>query len=234
MISRNIGYANGDPRNAEGVVRLAGEDWRLRPEAAGALRALNTEYRQRFGEDIRPLETMRSLETQQHYYALYQAGRGNLAAVPGTSNHGWGLAADLAYPLDRTSTEQHKWLVNAAPAYGWCWAGRHFSQVEPWHIEFDGDHLTAEQASRFRADGLTPTQAAAIAEEEDDMGMCLIRNEKSGEIRLVNMVTGKSWQLPDYGYVHLWVKFGAMPLQDLPENQYRHFLQMAGALGAKG
>lgn len=158
MITRNIGFPNGDPRNAEGAVTLAGETWRLRPEAAGALRALNAEYRSRFGEDIRPLETMRSLATQEHYYALYQAGRGNLAAVPGTSNHGWGLAADLAYPLDRTSTEQHKWLVNAAPAYGWWWAGRNFSQVEPWHFEYGGDGITAEQTARYRADGLTPIQ----------------------------------------------------------------------------
>ena len=36
------------------------------------------------------------LAQQVYLYGEYKAGRGSLAATPGTSNHGWGLAVDLA------------------------------------------------------------------------------------------------------------------------------------------
>ena len=38
----------------------------------------------------------RSYAEQQYFWNLYQSGQGNLAAYPGTSNHGWGKAVDLA------------------------------------------------------------------------------------------------------------------------------------------
>jgi GH25 family lysozyme M1 (1,4-beta-N-acetylmuramidase) len=37
----------------------------------------------------------RPFERQQFYWNLFIAGQGNLAAFPGTSNHGWGVAVDV-------------------------------------------------------------------------------------------------------------------------------------------
>jgi len=37
----------------------------------------------------------RNYASQEHFWKLYQAGKGNLAAKPGKSNHGWGNAADV-------------------------------------------------------------------------------------------------------------------------------------------
>lgn len=58
-----------------------------------------------------------------------------LAAVPGTSNHGWGLAVDLSTAGDFYAV-QLPWLVANAPLWG-------FSaevQSEPWHWRyFPGD-----------------------------------------------------------------------------------------------
>jgi len=44
----------------------------------------------------------RTYEMQEYYWNLYQLGQGNLAAVPGTSNHGWGRAIDLATTAMKT------------------------------------------------------------------------------------------------------------------------------------
>ena len=33
-----------------------------------------------------------------------------LAAVPGTSNHGWGLAVDLCGGIERFGTQQYAWM----------------------------------------------------------------------------------------------------------------------------
>lgn len=41
-----------------------------------------------------PLSSYRTLGQQEYLYRLYEEGRGNLAAYPGTSNHGLGLAID--------------------------------------------------------------------------------------------------------------------------------------------
>jgi hypothetical protein len=53
---------------------------------------------------------------------------GGLAAVPGTSNHGWGLAVDA----DVRDPATMAWLRANGPRFGWVEAnGR-----EPWHWEF--------------------------------------------------------------------------------------------------
>ena len=166
-----IGLANGDPRNATG--NFCGKP--LRDVATFHLNRLNEAYKKRFGRDIGILEGMRSIATQQHYWNLYQQGRGNLAAWPGTSNHGWGVAVDLDSPLDNRYSTEHQWLVENAPNYGWWWAGRTFSQVEPWHFEFDG---------RNGNDTITQTVAPPV---QIPLGeeMYLVRNEGNGRVFLV-------------------------------------------------
>lgn len=66
------------------------------------------------------------------------------AAVPGTSNHGWGLAVDSAWdddladgvgPDDATAITSHpgwKWLLANAHRFGWSWE----LQSEPWHLRY--------------------------------------------------------------------------------------------------
>jgi LAS superfamily LD-carboxypeptidase LdcB len=60
--------------------------------------------KRRVGRSPYPLgkdSAYRSYRRQVYYWALYKSGRGNLAAYPGTSNHGWGKAVDLAAPWMR-------------------------------------------------------------------------------------------------------------------------------------
>jgi zinc D-Ala-D-Ala carboxypeptidase len=107
----------------------------LRPDAAVSLSALNEAFRARFGRDLCLVDSYRSLSSQ---YSV-KASRGYLAATPGTSMHGWGLAIDLC-SKETGSTEVYKWLWDNAPAYGWenpPWAQRGGSgKYEPWHWEY--------------------------------------------------------------------------------------------------
>jgi hypothetical protein len=57
---------------------------------------------------------------------LYQ--NGGLAAVPGTSNHGWGLAVDA----DVRDPATLDWLRVNGPRFGWV----ETTPREPWHWEF--------------------------------------------------------------------------------------------------
>jgi LAS superfamily LD-carboxypeptidase LdcB len=75
-----------------------------------------------------------------------------MAATPGSSPHGWGLAIDTAVGPDQahaqgigidddgnpaTSTALD-WLVINAPAYGFAWS----TNSEPWHIQYvKGDDI---------------------------------------------------------------------------------------------
>jgi D-alanyl-D-alanine dipeptidase len=66
-----------------------------------------------------------------------------VAAVPGTSNHGWGLAVDVGVELDADPAAEPlpaatlNWLLAHALSYGFSWE----TQSEPWHIRFfAGDH----------------------------------------------------------------------------------------------
>lgn len=71
----------------------------------------------------------------------------NLAAKPGTSNHGWGMAIDMHYfeqgrkePKSLNySSEEYRWLNSNAIKFGWenpQWASQGGSKEEPWHWEW--------------------------------------------------------------------------------------------------
>lgn len=73
-------------------------------------------------------------------YRIWQGVRwyhafGPTTAVPGTSNHGWGLAIDFVV----TSSWQ-TWMLANAGRFGWSWE----IQSEAWHLRYvAGDQLPA-------------------------------------------------------------------------------------------
>ena len=65
----------------------------------------------------------------------------NLAATPGRSQHGWGLAVDLGCGVQGFGSEAHRWMQANGPAYGWihpAWAQIGGSRPEAWHWEYVG------------------------------------------------------------------------------------------------
>lgn len=108
----------------------------LNASAADALNKLNAMYKENFGKDISITDSYRSYEGQ----VRCRATKGNLCAVPGTSNHGWGLALDLGGGINRFNTAQYNWMLNNAPKCGWenpSWARQGGSKPEAWHWEFN-------------------------------------------------------------------------------------------------
>ncbi len=104
----------------------------LRADAAVAFAELNAAYKAEFGTDLCVGEGYRSLAKQ---YAT-KASRGWLAATPGTSVHGYGLAIDLCSGDYQGSSKA--WLDANAETWGWVnpsWAKT--TKWEPWHWEFE-------------------------------------------------------------------------------------------------
>jgi nucleoid-associated protein YgaU len=87
-----------------------------------------------------------------------------MAAVPGTSNHGWGLAIDLAERVNgkavSISPRSVKWLIKHAAQYGFCAE----AQSEPWHWRyFTGDKIPA---AVLAFEGATTAPVAPVAPSE--------------------------------------------------------------------
>jgi hypothetical protein len=128
------GYTNG-MIPGDKLCALAGGVHALRCDAAVAYTRLAGAFKQRFGRSLCITDSYRSYPQQ---VALY-AQKPSLAALPGTSNHGWGLAVDLCGGIQRFGTAEHRWMNANAGRYGWVhprWAGPGGSRPEPWHWEF--------------------------------------------------------------------------------------------------
>ncbi|MFE9242121.1 D-alanyl-D-alanine carboxypeptidase family protein [Nocardiopsis sp. NPDC006938] len=109
----------------------AGE--RLRADAATAFVALDRDFRSEFG---RPMCVTDSYRPYHEQVRLFQEMLPGMAARPGTSAHGLGLAVDLCGGVNELDAPEHRWMLDHAPEHGWHnpeWARDGF---EPWHWEF--------------------------------------------------------------------------------------------------
>ena len=108
---------------------------KLTPAAANSFEQLNAAFKAKFGSNIAVTDAYRSYSEQ----VAVKAKKGYLAATPGTSNHGWGLAVDLGSGINNWNTTQHKWMDENAFKFGWVnpdWAKPGKGKEEPWHWEY--------------------------------------------------------------------------------------------------
>ena len=130
-------YPNGQiPTAALCPLRSASGHY-LRADAAYAFDRMSAGFADRFGRAICVTDSYRSYAAQVSVYAR----KPGLAAVPGTSNHGWGTAVDLCGGIQSFTSTEHRWMNVNAPLYGWFhpgWAQQTGSKPEPWHWEYGG------------------------------------------------------------------------------------------------
>ena len=109
----------------------------LRCDAAAAYRAMSAAFAGAFGTPICITDSYRTYAGQVRLYGQKPA----LAAVPGTSNHGWGLAVDLCGGVERFGTPQYDWMKANSGRFGFLhpdWAEPGNGREEPWHWEYAG------------------------------------------------------------------------------------------------
>ncbi len=109
----------------------------LRADAAAAFDALSREYAAQFAAPICVTDSYRNYDAQVAVKIL----KPTLAAEPGTSEHGWGVAVDLCDGIEQFATPAHAWMLANAVRFGWfhpAWAEPTGSKPEPWHWEYAG------------------------------------------------------------------------------------------------
>jgi hypothetical protein len=133
------GYSNGlIPATALCPLTVPGQ--LLRCDATQAWDAMAAAFHTASGSAMCITDSYRSLDVQ----IRLRAEKPTLAAVPGTSNHGWALAVDLCEPGRigmGFTTDTYLWLETNAAAYGFthpAWAEPGRGQEEPWHWEYTG------------------------------------------------------------------------------------------------
>ena len=110
----------------------------LRCDAAAALDQLNAAYRAAFGQNLAVSGGYRTLAEQEQA----RAAKGDLAAQPGTSNHGRALAVDFSDfgKVGQFDDPDYLWMVANAPQFGWVHPAAMgpggSGPLEPWHWEF--------------------------------------------------------------------------------------------------
>ena len=130
------GYPNGlIPPSAMCPLGVPGHS--LRCDAAAAYRAMSAAFAVAFGSPICITDSYRSYASQVRLYGE----KPTLAAIPGTSNHGWGLAVDLCGGMEHYGTAQYAWMKANAGRFGYLhpdWAEPGNGREEPWHWEYAG------------------------------------------------------------------------------------------------
>lgn len=84
----------------------------------------------------------------------WQKPKTAMAATPGTSNHGWGLAIDLAEKKNGKTVSITgtcvAWLLANADKYGYSWE----AQSEPWHVRYVAGDKIPRAVKQFEEAGL--------------------------------------------------------------------------------
>jgi hypothetical protein len=131
------GEANGFLSDGGLCPLPTGGGHRLRTDAALAFDALNAARQAATGAPLCVTDSYRSFPAQVRVFR----DKPGLAATPGRSQHGWGLAVDLCGGVQNFGSEAHLWMLANAPLYGWvhpAWARQGSSRPEAWHWEYVG------------------------------------------------------------------------------------------------
>lgn len=125
-----LAYRNG--RATRIRISSVGNGQYLRTDAARNFRNMQAAAR-RAGIRLSATSGFRTMAQQRRLYALYRAGRGNLAARPGYSNHQQGLSMDVG-GIGGYGTRAYRWLRAHARQYGFV----NDVRGEFWHWTFRG------------------------------------------------------------------------------------------------
>jgi hypothetical protein len=128
-----VNYVNG--KIPQGYLRDIPGGQLVKPAAASWIR-LRRKIGKKEGVWIAPTSprtAYRNYQQQVYFWNLYQSGKGALAARPGNSAHGWGLAVDVPTQIMAQAINKH------GAEHGWQkkWSD---APSEWWHFRYDPNH----------------------------------------------------------------------------------------------
>jgi len=123
------GWSGGQSLGQLDLIDIDGAGHLMQRDAGLAFTAMR-EQAQLDGVTLHVDSAFRTMAEQQALYDLYKAGKGNLAAAPGYSNHQAGLAVDV--DSQKGTNAAYDWLVANAHVFGFY----RTVPSEAWHWEY--------------------------------------------------------------------------------------------------
>ena len=126
-------YENGKIPDSELQALSFSPENKMNKKATIAMEEMNKAYKADNGSDLIINDAYREYDRQ----VKLREQLGSTAGVPGTSNHGWGLAADIE--VGPFGSSAYNWLKANAHKYGYvhpAWAEPGGSNPEQWHWEY--------------------------------------------------------------------------------------------------
>lgn len=149
-------------------------------DAARAYQAIAAEFEEAVGVPLKFVEAYRDFAMQTTLRNAYLSGTGNVAAVPGTSNHGWGLAFDFAYPLTSWNTDGQAWFRANEARFGFS-SAQGLADGEPWHKVYTGPTPTLA--------GLNASQIITPTPEQEGDTMRTLKSKQTGAVYNIGELT---------------------------------------------
>lgn len=163
-IARDSGHVSEDaPNGQSGFVPASelskiGKKWgeaSLQKDAATSFRILAREFEAEFGKPLLITGGYRDYQTQ----VGLKEEKPDLAAKPGTSEHGWGMAVDISTDIVKDwNTPEYRWLLKHADDFGWEkpeWSKFGKDKPELWHWEYEGG-LKIKFKGNVKSNGKSP------------------------------------------------------------------------------
>jgi hypothetical protein len=141
-----------------------------------------------------------SASSQDSLYKLYLAGRGNLAAEPGKSNHGWGIALDIQTGGSSKcfgvncgqNRKNYQWLVENSWKYGFV---RNVYNEE-WHYDYKPDDAKngpyGALAKKWKVNS-----PGTDFDSSTEQGRKNLNSWKFYTAWGMDQMTGPNWRIPD-------------------------------------
>lgn len=124
-------------------------------------------FRERYRDSYNPFATTTSRKFWRDRWWYKRWGVAT-AAVPGSSNHGWGLAVDVhsaGLGSQAKPGPKLRWLDEYAEDYGFSWE---LIPEEPWHLRYwRGDDIPAPVLAYEASIGRLPDPLPIVSEEDD-------------------------------------------------------------------
>ena len=248
------GVTNGDL--PEGLLRSVGKGGLLHVNAARAFEALRADAEKHgFGLTYTWGGTYRSYQRQvslfeRRYDRNFVEGRNvktgsrtwngvkywkrsgvAAAATPGTSNHGWGLAVDMALDSDRSDGLDPDNAVYIGPALNYLYANAErfgFSwelQSEPWHLRYVAGDEIPEAVREFERNG--PKAATEISHPTPSKPVLRLGSTGDGVTLLQSALRARGFTIAVDGH------FGPQTDRTVRAFQHRSGLVVDGLVGDK-
>ena len=153
------------------------------------------------------------------------------AATPGTSNHGWGLAVDMALDSDRSDGLDPDDAVYIGPAlnylyanaerFGWSWE----LQSEPWHLRYVAGDDIPEAVREFERN--EAKAATEISHPTPSKPSLRLGSTGDGVTILQSALRARGFTIAVDGH------FGPQTDRTVRAFQARHHLTVDGVVGEK-